>query len=236
MAYNNLHKNGENLDRHLKIDDRLDSHLKPIKIGEDISALEISSDDVKVSGKLDVYGDLDVKGNVYSQSIQKDISAGMILGYTRIQNDGTTSADANITIPTGGMTPLITAQGTYLSINFKVPPSGNVEIQCSFWMAGASDGAKFSLSTGTSYVELDETHTYDADQTVYIDESDHNYNTVSFSVTGLTAGFDRTYYLAGLASGAGVFMAHGRNRTGGTHYPPIILKAIALPAIITTGE
>ena len=134
------------------------------------------------------------------------------------------------------MTVLQTAQGTDLSINFKAPPSGKVEIQCSFWMLGTSDGAKFSLSTGTSYAELDETHTYDADQTVFIDETDHNYNTIKFSVTGLTAGTDTTYYLAGLASGTGVTIAHGRNRIGGTHYPPIILKAIALPATIVTGE
>ena len=162
--------------------------------------------------------------------------AGMILGYTRIQNDGTVSGESFIVVNSSAMTVLQTVHGTDLSINFKAPPSGSVEIQCSFWMGATSDGAKFSLSTGTSYAELDEKHTYDADQNIYIDETDHNYNTISFSVTGLTAGTDTTYYLAGLASGAGVNMAHGRNRASGSHYPPIILRAIALPATITTGE
>jgi hypothetical protein len=162
--------------------------------------------------------------------------AGMILGYTRIQNDSTTSGYGMIAINTSSMTVLQTGQGTDLSIQFIVPPSGNVEIECSFWMSALSDGAKFSLSTGTSYAELGETHTYDADQTIYIDESDHNMYTIKFAVTGLTPGTDTTYYLAGLASGIGVNIGHGRNRTIGTHYPPILLKAIALPSTITTGE
>ena len=162
--------------------------------------------------------------------------AGMILGYTRIANDATTSGHANITVNSSSMTVLQTAQGTDLSIQFIVPPSGNVEIQFSFWMAAISDGAKFSLSTGTSYAELGETHTYDADQNIYIDETDHDMHTIRFVVTGLTAGTDTTYYLAGLASGAGVIITHGRNRGAGSHFPPILLKAVALPATITTGE
>ena len=165
-----------------------------------------------------------------------DTYAGMILGYTRIQNDGTGSSDYTLTVNSSSMTVLQTADGTDLSIQFIVPPSGNVEIQCSFWMQALSDGAKFSLSTGSSYAELGITHTYDADQTVYIDETDHNMFTINFSVTGLTAGTDTTYYLAGLASGAGVLIQHGRLRLGGTHFPPIIMKAIALPATIVTGE
>ena len=133
------------------------------------------------------------------------------------------------------MTVLQTAQGTDLSINFIVPPSGNVEIECSFWVTASSKGAKFSLSTAASYAELDETHTYDADYTIYIDESDHNHNTIKFAVSGLTAGTDTTYYLAGLANGA-FYINHGRNRNLGTHYPPILLTAIALPSTIVTGE
>ena len=162
--------------------------------------------------------------------------AGMILGYTRIQNNGTGSTDNILTINSSAMTVLQTNQGTDFSIQFIVPPSGNVEIQCSFWMSGSSKGAKFSLSTDPSYAELGISHTYDADQTVYIDETDHDITNISFAVTGLTAGTDTTYYLAGLASGSSLYINHGRFRLSGAHYPPIILKAIALPGTITTGE
>ena len=162
--------------------------------------------------------------------------AGMLLGYTRIQNNATTSLGNVLTINSSSMTVLQTDAGTDFSIQFIVPPSGNVEIQCSFWMAGSSRGAKFSLSTDPSYAELGISHTYDADQTVYIDETDHDITNISFSVTGLTAGTDTTYYLAGLASGSSTLINHGRFRLAGSHYPPIILRAIALPATIVTGQ
>jgi hypothetical protein len=166
--------------------------------------------------------------------------AGMILGYTKIMNDSTTIGHATITIDSSDMTVMETAQGTDLSIQFKVPPSGNVEIECSFWMTGVSKGAKFALSStdvATGFTELDETYTYDADQVVYIDESDHSISTIKFALSGLTnVGDSKTYYLAGLASGSSTYISHGRNRGTGTHYPPIILKATALPATIVTGE
>tara|TARA_R110000824_G_scaffold172468_1_gene350432 strand:- start:628 stop:1599 length:972 start_codon:yes stop_codon:yes gene_type:complete len=186
---------------------------------------------------------LDSKNGVFIQknngtefSAANSAYAGMILGYTRIQDNSTNPGTDYITINSSSMTVLQTVAGTNLSINFKVPPSGNVEISCSFWLTASSDGAKFSLSTGTSYAELDETHTYDTDYTIYYDETDHNVHTIRFAVTGLTAGTDTTYYLAGLASGAGVSIRHGRYRTTEEHSPPIILKAIALPATIVTGE
>ena len=103
-------------------------------------------------------------------------------------------------------------------------------------MVGTSRGAKFSLSSDASYAELGINHTYDGDYTVYIDETDHDITNICFSVTGLVAGTDTTYYLAGLASGSSMSIFHGRFRATGTHYPPILLKAIALPATIVTGE
>ena len=244
MAYRTSNRrngnNHENLDRHLKIDDPLTSHLKPVKIGDDITGLQLADKDVKIENNLTINGNTTIGGDTTFQgsnisTIAGDLQSGMIIGYTRIQNDGTSSAQANIVVDSSSMTVLQTTQGTDLSVTFKAPPSGSVEIQCSFWFTALSDGIKFSLSDNSSYNEIDESHTYDADQNFYIDESDHNYNTIQFAVTGLTTGKSYTYYLAGLASGAGVIIMHGRNRTAGTHYPPIILKAIALPTI-TTGE
>ena len=181
-------------------------------------------------------------GNYVAQNNGTEFSAansayaGMILGYTRIANDSTSHPNQYIAINSSTMTVLQTAQGTDLSVAFTAPPSGKVEINFSCWMTAVTGGAKFSLSTASSYSELDETHTYDADQNVYIDESDHYIHNVNFSVSGLTAGTSYTYYIAGLASEANVYIAHGRNRTFGTFFPPIIIKAIALPQSITTGE
>ena len=234
-------------------DTALELSKDKLKINGDLECSGVSIDEKTTlnSSELDVPNDftIDSAGDITLDSATgtfplnnngtefiPDMYAGMILGYTRIANNNTGSANMTITINASSMTVLQTVGGTDLSIQFIVPPSRNVEIQCSFWMAASSDGAKFSLSTGTSYAELGETHTYDADQTVYIDETDHTMHTIKFTVTGLIAGTDATYYLAGLASGANTLIQHGRNRTTGTHFPPIIIKAIALPATITTGE
>ena len=185
---------------------------------------------------LDSGGTFKASKNGTEFSATDSAYAGMVLGYTRIANNNTSAGRDIITVNSSSMTVLQTAGGTDLSIQFIVPPSGSVEISCSFWMLASSDGAKFSLSTGTSYAELNETHTYDGDDTIFYDETDHNMHTIRFAVTGLTANTDTTYYLAALASGAGVSIKHGRFRTTGTHHPPIILKAVALPATIVTGE
>ena len=268
MAYGstNNNKTSEEFDKHLKLENKLDSHKKPIKIGDDVTGLQLADKDVKVENDLTVGKDLTINGDTISTagnitldsggsilldsetgifitknsgtefSAENSAYAGMILGYTRIQNDGTSSGEANITVNSSSMTVLATAHLTELKVTFVAPPSGNVEIQCSFWLNALSDGVKFALSDNASFNEVDETHTYDADQTIYLDETDHNYNTILFSESGLTAGTEYTRWIAGLASGGGVNISHGRNRTGGTHFPPIIIKAIALPSTITTGE
>ena len=51
----------ENLDKHLKLDDKLDSHQKPVKIGDDITGLLLGGKDVKVEGSLTIDGQIDGK-------------------------------------------------------------------------------------------------------------------------------------------------------------------------------
>ena len=161
--------------------------------------------------------------------------AGMILGYTRIANDGTGGGDPYITMD-GTMTVLQTVDAsTNVSIAFVVPPSGNVEIQFSCYVYASSRTVGFALSDNTTFNEIGETHTYDAGVQAS-DETDHNSILVSFAVTGLTAGASLTYYIAGVETSSGTtLIKHGRYRDSGTHFPPIIVKAIALPATIVTG-
>ena len=74
-----------------------------------------------------------------------DAFAGMILGYTKIQNDGTSSPDNSIIIGTS-MTVLQTNHSTDVSITFTAPPSGNVEIELRAYVAGSSKTVDFALS------------------------------------------------------------------------------------------
>ena len=67
-----------------------------------------------------------------------------------------------------------------------------------------------------------------------MDETDQNQVYIPFVVTGLTAGTSYTYYIGAESSGASAYIYHGATRTN-LHSPPITIKAIALPATITTG-
>ena len=60
-------KKEDNLDRHLKIDDQLTSHLKPVKIGDDITGLQLADKDVKIENDLTVNGNI-IAGNPISDS------------------------------------------------------------------------------------------------------------------------------------------------------------------------
>ena len=214
----------------------LDENLRPIKVGGKSSAIETAQH----GNGARVNGDLEVTGDTYA-TIEKmylglvPAYAGMILGYTRIQNDGTGSTDNIITIGTS-MTVLATNNGTDISVTFTAPPSGNVEIRFSCYLLTSSTTVAFALSDNSTFNEVGETHTYDAGA-YRMDETDYNLITIPFAVAGLTAGTSYTYYIAGEEiSGSTATIYHGRFRTGGKHYPPIIVKAIALPATITTGE
>ena len=167
-------------------------------------------------------------------SVAGSAYAGMILGYTRIANDGTGSLDAYISMD-GTLTVLQTVAGTNLSIAFTAPPSGNVEITMDCQIYASSKTVEFALSDNATYNEINETHTYDYG-VQSSDETDVNMTTVVWAVTGLTAGTSYTYYIAGAETISGTTnIRHGRFRSTGMHYPPIIIKAVALPATIVTG-
>jgi len=180
-------------------------------------------------------GEFIAKNNGTEFSAADSAYAGMILGYTRIANNGTGSGDAYILMD-ATLTVLQTVDAsTNVSIAFVVPPSGNVEIQFSCQVYASSKTVEFALSDSTTFNEISETHTYDAG-VQSSDETDINMVYVAFTVTGLTAGASLTYYIAGAETSSGTTsIRHGRYRATGNHYPPIIVKAIALPATIVTG-
>ncbi len=160
--------------------------------------------------------------------------AGMILGYTRIANTSS-SATYEIINLSSTLTVIQTTAGTDVSITFVAPPSGNVEIQFTCYLYASSKTAEFALSDNSTFNEVAETHTYDAGAQSS-DETDYNSVYIPFAVTGLTAGTSYTYYIGAAETVSGTIrIFHGANRGTGTHYPPITVKAVALPATITTG-
>ena len=171
----------------------------------------------------------DSSGNVVMTGLP-----GMILGYTRIQNDDTDVGD-NIIAVTTTMTVLRTVAGTECKVTFVAPPSEKVEIQFSCQQIAGRFGY-YSLSSAAIYAEVDEMSTYD-DTGVLHDETDAGLTNISFQITsGLNAGTSYTRWIAAKSNATTFNIQHGRASTTGTHDPPIIIKAIALPATIVTGE
>ena len=212
---------GEGADLIFNIDGYIDLNSAS---GEDIT-LDSGGDIILDSAD----GNFIAKNNGTEFSATNSAYAGMILGYTRIANNQTGSSDNIITLD-GTMTVLQTAQGTDVKVTFIAPPSQCVEIQFSCLLYTNSTTVAFALSDNASFNEVDETHTYD--QGSYkMDETDLNTIVISWAITtGLTAGTSYTYYIAGKETlGSTGVIYHGRFRSTGNHYPPMIVKAIALP-------
>ena len=94
----------------------------------------------------------------------------------------------------------------------------------------------FALSDNSTFNEVDPDHTYGMGS-YKMDETDTNTISITWAVTGLTAGTSYTYYIAGdELSGSTATISHGDSRGSGNHFPPITVKAVALPAAITTGS
>ena len=164
-----------------------------------------------------------------------DAFSGMILGMTKIQNQSTTAGHNEIT-PNATLTVMQTAQGTDVSITFTAPPSGNVEIVMTCCIYASSKTIEFALSDNSTYNEINQLYTYDVG-IQSSDETDINMTHIPWIVTGLTPGTEYTYYIAAAETVSGLSaIRHGVFRTTGTHYPPIVVRAIALPTNMTTGE
>ena len=235
----------------------VDENLRPLKVGGKTTAIETAQhgDGARVNGDLDIKGtlkftniyDINSDGKITLDSATgefemkkagtkfADTYAGMILGYTRISNNST-GIGATMINPDATMTVLQTAQGTDVSVTFVAPPSGNVEISMLCSLYSSSKTIEFGLSDNATFNEVAETNTYDAGAQSS-DETDVNMTYVSFVNSGLTAGTSYTRWIGAAETVSGTSnIRHGRNRATGQHYPPIIVKAIALPATITTGE
>jgi len=153
--------------------------------------------------------------------------AGMILGYTDI--------GLNETAATYDLTTSYVVPTSEFSVSFKAPPSGNVEIMMQIgWDAGSSNvGDCFAgLSTSSSYSRLQYYHEkelFDAMSRGALRVIRH-----SWTITGLTAGASTEYWV-GFKTSSTIGTPHlqwGADATG--EYPDFIMKAIALPATITT--
>jgi hypothetical protein len=164
-------------------------------------------------------------------SVANSAYAGMILGYT--YNHPSSLTYHLLT------TSLTVEDTTNHKVVFKTPPSEKVEIEVSafFDRALVSDVAVYmGLSLNSSYSSMGDEWDYDFSTGVghADDEADDTYITAKFVLQAAeleAIGVSNTVYL-GLASSVtnGVRLRYGH--AGGRTYPPMIIKAVALPATI----
>ena len=157
----------------------------------------------------------------------------MVLGYTCLRNLDNSGGAETITIGTSFAT-LQTDAGNDVKVTFVAPPSGKVEIVFSALVDATSKTIYFALSDNATYNELDAIQTYDA-KCITIDETDENVASIRWFVTGLTAGSSYTYFIGAKVSSGTCSIYHGVNRFN-SHSPPIIVKAIAVPNVIYSGQ
>ena len=55
------------MSKEVKLENALDTHLKPLKVGDDTLPIEVSKDDIRITKSLDVDGNLNSKGNLNIQ-------------------------------------------------------------------------------------------------------------------------------------------------------------------------
>ena len=224
-------KKDENLDRHLKIDDPLDSHHKPVKIGEDQTGLQLADKDVKVENNLIVDNDLTVLGEINgTPSTLTPLYAGMILGYTCI---GLDEAAATYNLTTSYVVPTDEFQ-----VSFVAPPSGKVEIEIQIGMdLGSSNAGDLYTGLSTANATSGYSRLEDYHEVELFDAMSRGAQRAlrhSWTLIGLTAGTSYQYWV-GFKSTNTIGTPHlqwGGNATD--EYPDFIMKATALPNTIST--
>ena len=159
-----------------------------------------------------------------------DLYAGTILGYTDI---GLNEAHATLNLTTSYVVPT-----DEFSVAFIGPPSGNVEIYFQiqyYYGSGGAGTLAAGLSTANATSGYSALASYHEDT---FDDTGARYGTStvtgSWTLTGLTAGDSYEYWI-GFKSGSVVGTPKIQwGGSGSDRYADFIMKAIALPATITT--
>ena len=209
----------------LKIQRPLSSDRQVVKINDDSTGLLLKDKDVIVENDLIVHGD------ITADSITANAYSGMILAYRDI---GLNEAEASYNLTTSYVVPT-----DEFGISFIAPPSGNVQYTIeNIWLDyGAGGWGDFYAGISTA----NNTDGYSALASYHeknFGDGEGRYaegiRSISWTLTGLTAGANYTYYVGFKSSSTTntPHMSWGGNSTADA--PDIIIKAIALPSIIST--
>lgn len=211
--------------------------------------LTINGDQIKTAGAialnsggavtLDAHNGAFIANNAGTEfSATNSAYAGMILGYTRLQGDLTSSATFEIQ-------DALTVEDDTHKVTFITPPSELVEIELSCFInvlstdtnidVGLSTADTSGYAAAAAHLEYDFGGVFLSD-----DEAIDAIHTVKFIVgaSELNAvGVSNTFWIGFSTAGAtkGAYVAYGLRAAVGLAYPPMVIKATALPATIYDG-
>ena len=198
----------------LTLQNSIDENLRPVKVAGQNSALEISTENARVNGSLEVAGD-----------VTMPVRAGDIIGYTSVGSDSGHSSES--------LTTSYAVVDADLKVDFIAPPSGCIEVMVQIYQNSMSSNKSLylSLSDAESYNSLGNSY---EQLSSYPDETDDKVVQHIWVVKGLTAGTPTTYWLGAKTSGTTKYLAWGGTATG--RYCDFIMKVTALPSnLITLG-
>ena len=216
-----------------------------------VGDLAVNGDDITTDGdmNLDSGGSLTLDahdGNFIAKKGGTEFSAtnsayaGMILGYTRLQHDGTNFVSFEIQNS-------ITVEDDTHKITFKTPPSENVEIKATFVVNRASTDTTITVGlsdadASTGYNSIGQLFEYDnIGLGISDDEVDDEVVTARWvlGASELAAiGSSNTFWI-GVGTGGATKTAYLQYGFRATHHlclHPFVIKASALPTTIYDGQ
>ena len=162
--------------------------------------------------------------------------AGMILGYTRLEGDGSNTTSHEIQNS-------MTVEDSTHQITFKTPPSENVEIETTFLINASSTDTRIDigLSDNATYNSIGIKFEYDNTGIAFgDDEVDDGVRTVKWVLGAselASVGSSNTFYIGFSTSGVTktAYLTYGYRTTHGIAEHPFVIKATALPTTIYDG-
>ena len=225
------------LDNAMSIDiDRTNPFSSKLELSDDLCILK-SKEAVTLNSRTGRFKML-IGGTEYSPD--NSAYAGMILGYTRLQHDGTNFASFEIQNS-------ITVEDDTHKITFKTPPSENVEIKASFLVNRASTDTTITVGlsdadASTGYNSIGQLFEYDnIGLGISDDEVDDEVVTARWvlGASELAAiGSSNTFWI-GIGTGGATktaYLQYGLRATHNICLHPFIIKASALPVTIYDGQ
>ena len=216
--------------------EKADDVLTFVTGGDHMLSLDEANDKIVFGASNWVAGT--VSGSTVTEfSATNSAYAGMILGYTRLEGDLTSSLSFEIQNA-------LTVEDSTHQISFKTPPSELVEIEATFFIDCMSTDVEIhvGLSDSDTYNKVAEHFEYDTGGVWFSDDEASDKTCVVKFVLNSTylaaIGSSNTFYIGLGTAGATktAYLKYGIRASHALGEHPFVIKATALPATIYDGQ